>query len=182
LCDAYQNVIEYAVSAGGWVEPIDPETAWGAKYILNWNFYKTGYPEPDAFDGGPYDYGDKCMYDNVMWESQTNGNTNTPNITDGTWAIYARNGATIATTTPPPDQTITRCSPAGDEFWGCNASAFELLLWMSGDYDWYFDTTHKYLQEDIAVLRAQLGDTTPPTDPADIDTLYPVGAGRWRRT
>jgi len=70
----------------------------------------------------------------------------------------------------------------GDELWGCNGSAFELLLWVQGEYDWWFDVTYKWAPYHILRIREELRHTTPPFSESDIDTLYPLGAGRWRRT
>ena len=183
LCDAYQNAIEEAVCRGGWVLEIDPETAWGAAYIENYNFYKTSYPEPAEFDGGPYSYGELCMYDDVCWMSQADSNTDTPALTGGNWSMYARKwGDDRYNDTSAGPNLYPKYGSLGESYWGCNNSGFELLLWVSGQYDWWFDPTYKWAPYHILYAREDLRYTTPPFSEADIETLYPLGAGRWRRT
>lgn len=175
---AYQNFIEGAVSRGWWVLKVDPETPWGAEYIRNYNHSLIGKrTEPEEWDVGALYYnGDVVEYGGFWWRFKAipfqpvPANSDTPPVYgSANWEYMATWGSMALN--PDSGGAYPIVAYLDDEFWGCNGSAFELLLWVHGEYDWWFDTTLPYTPERIMLLQDAHGTED-----------YPAPVGTWRRT
>jgi len=69
------------------------------------------------------------------------------------------------------NSAFNRYPQVNDEYWGCNASGFELALKKNDSYDWYFDFTYPFVpRRDVKTIG--LGGSP----------VYAVPIGTWRRT
>jgi len=178
VCDAYQNIVEVLACSGNWSLPIVEDTDWGDEFIANYNAKRLLNYE--AYDSeAVYDPGDNVQYDGYIWYYEGGYGTNDGAPGTGSWSKRTEPAY------PAPWGTgyvYPVSAYLEDENWGCNGSAFELLLWVIGEYDWYYDTEHPFIPLELLKLRLEASEGASPPSQSEIDTAYPLPAGTWRRT
>jgi len=63
--------------------------------------------------------------------------------------------------------------------WGCNESGFEFILWLLGEWDWYFDIEHPFMSWQNVKNWILEEDANGE---AAADAKFPRPFGTWRRT
>lgn len=168
---ALQSQIERAVTMGGYVWPTKDDE----EYFENWRQIVAG--------GSP------------IWDPETSytyGQTVVHNPGGGTWAIFSAEGSTTGHEPNFGESypwSLLRFMPSADAldsvFWGCNESAFELLIKKSGTYSLWLDTEYPWIPSMYLVERSKMQNHAnypiSPT-PEDVEAAWPLAAGTLRYT
>jgi len=128
-----------------------------------------------------------CSKGNWIWPtwdgSSTDNNTDQQQAFQDNWLARADpTGETYPNGWNPVEYGLQPWYAKMDsEFWGCNESAFELILWLLGEYDWYFDTTYPHTSWKIVYWTfAEVYESFQSWEAAF--AKYPLPLGTWRRT
>lgn len=173
LCAAYQNAIEYFVSIGDWVLPVD------STYANNHEAYynsKNVHTAPDW--EGVTDWGlgetvrgsDDRFYTSIA----------SPNIGNDPVGDAVNWDDVTVDWDPSAVQSQHQYALLVDKLWGCNEGAIEVLLKKINSFDWYYDRTHPWMWNDI--IKARYDESLPGGGGGNEDTKYPSPDGTWRRT
>ncbi len=154
-------------------EPIDLEYHWDEKM----NYAYQNWVEKIA-SGGNWNY--------PTWAWVDGQTDNEQQIAyQANW--LARRDPTDATSGGVWDPTIHKAqpwyAPIRSEDWGANESGFEFVLWLMGEYDWYFDTQRPFTSQDnVENYLEYLADDPGSPTIAQALARYPRPIGTWRRT